>query len=190
MTTLGSDGRVNIAPMGPIVDAAFERLTLRPYQTSTTYANLKRSGQGVFHVTDNVLLIAQAAIGAIEPQPETIAAESIEGRILADCCRWYALRVESLDDRQPRTEIVARVVDHGTRREFFGFNRAKHAVLEAAIVATRLEFLSAEQIRAEFGRLAPLIDKTGGDQEHQAFRLLDRHVRDALAIMELNRPTR
>ena len=34
-------------------------------------------------------------------------------------------------------------------REFFGFNRAKHAVLEAAILATRVELLPADEILSE-----------------------------------------
>ena len=56
-------------------------------------------------------------------------AEAIEGVILTDACRWYAFQVESLDDREERTEIAARVVDRGHGRDFFGFNRAKHAVI-------------------------------------------------------------
>src|SRR5437870_1016286 len=111
MTTLDAQGRVNIAPMGPLVDASMQRLVLRPYQTSTTYANLKRSGQGVFHVTDDVELLARGAIGAIDQQPEMLDATAVEGKILVDCCRWYAVRVSALDDSEPRTKIVVEVVD-------------------------------------------------------------------------------
>ena len=53
------------------------------------------------------------------------------------------LQVRSLDDRNEPAEIVCEVVDRGRLRDFFGFNRAKHAVLEAAILATRTEFLPA-----------------------------------------------
>ena len=85
-----------------------ERLLLRPYQTSTTYHNLKRTREGVFHVTDDVLLLAQAAVGRPDPCQTLLPAEAVECFILADACRWYAFRVESLDDSQDRTEIVAR----------------------------------------------------------------------------------
>ena len=40
------------------------RFVLRPFHTSTTYHNLKARGEGVLHVTDDVLLLAQTAIGA------------------------------------------------------------------------------------------------------------------------------
>jgi len=70
-------------------------------------------------------------------------------------------------------------VASGRFREFFGFNRAKHAVVEAAILATRTEFLPPEEILAEFRRLAVLVEKTGGSAEHEAFQLLEDHVRKA-----------
>jgi uncharacterized protein len=181
VTTRNADRTVNISPMGPRVDAAMERLVLRPYQTSTTYQNLKRTGQGVFHVTDDVLLLAQAAVGQPQPTPATIEAAAIDGVILADACRWYTFQVESLDDRQNRTQIVARVVDHGTIREFFGFNRAKHAVVEAAILATRTAFLPPEEIRGEFKRLALMVEKTGGPREHEAIEFLQRHIDQAIS---------
>jgi uncharacterized protein len=68
------------------------------------------------------------------------------------------------------------VVDRGTIREFFGFNRAKHAVVEAAILATRTAFLPPEEIRGEFARLAVLVEKTGGPREHEAFEFLERFI--------------
>lgn len=176
VTTLDADGTANISPMGPQVDELMSRLILKPYRTSTTYRNLKRAGQGVFHVTDDVELIARAAVGVPEPLPELIAAAAVEGKILRGACRWYAFQVASLDDRHERTEIVCDVVDRGCLRDFFGFNRAKHAVLEAAILATRTEFLPADEILSQFGRLGVLVQKTGGPAEHRAFEFLNNFV--------------
>lgn len=176
VTTLKADGSVNISPMGPEVDDSFAELVLKPYQTSTTYQNLKRTGQGVFHVTDDVELIARAAVGALDEIPPLVACAAVEGRILAGACRWYAFRVASLDDSQERTRIVCRVVDSGRLRDFFGFNRAKHAVLEAAILATRVDFLPHDRIRAELARLLEPVNKTGGAAERRAFDFLQRFV--------------
>ncbi|HMP05345.1 MAG TPA: DUF447 family protein, partial [Lacipirellulaceae bacterium] len=159
VTTLNADGSVHLAPMGPLVGADQDRLWLRPYATSTTYGNLCRTPAGVFHVTDDVELLARAALGAIDDPPATRPAGRVPGAILVDACRWYAFQVESVDDSQPRTEIVARVVDRGLQREFFGFNRAKHAVVEAAILATRLDLLPRDQILAELARLEPWVAK-------------------------------
>jgi hypothetical protein len=73
--------------------------------------------------------------------------------------------------------IEAEVVHSGRQRDFFGFNRAKHAVLEAAILATRTSFLPLDDVAAEFRKLGVIVQKTGGPQEHAAFALLEEHLR-------------
>jgi len=176
VTTVTADGSPHLSPMGPEVDAAINRLVLKPYQTSITYQNLKRTGEGVFHVTDDVELIAHAAVGQLEPLPALEPAGAVRGFIVRDACRWFAFRVRSLDDSQPRTRIDCEVVDRRRLRDFFGFNRGKHAVLEAAILATRVDLLPAAEIRAQLDRLRVWVDKTGGAAEHRAFAFLEAFV--------------
>lgn len=179
VTTDNLDGSCNVSPMGPIVDWPITRLRLRPFRTSTTYANLRRTGRGVLNVTDDVELIARAAIGRLSELPNLIE-DPNGGRYLADACRWYAFVVESMDDSNERTDIRCTVVNKANLRDFFGLNRAKHAVIEAAILATRIEILPAVEIQSELQRLAPLIEKTGSRAEHRAFQLLTEYVNDAL----------
>jgi len=175
VTTLGAEGRLNVAPMGPKVEPSMKRFVLRPFQTSTTYRNLKATGQGVLHVTDDVLLLARTAVGQAV-QPPTRPAEAVNGLILVECCRYYEFRVADLDDRAERTTIVAETVAEGHLRDFFGFNRAKHAVIEAAILATRTAFIPLAEIEVDFRKLVPLVEKTGGPAEHEAFFLLVAHI--------------
>jgi hypothetical protein len=137
-------------------------------------------GEGVFHVTDDVLLLARAAVGQLETQPPTFDARCVAGRILADACRWYELRIAEIDDSAERVTMTADIVDRGTSREFFGFNRAKHAVIEAAILATRVEFLPHDEILAELDRLASPVEKTAGPQETEAFAFLTQYIQAAI----------
>src|SRR4051812_25399585 len=102
VTTLGPDGAVNIAPMGPRVDAAMKRFLLRPFRTAQTYRNLKVHGEGVLHVTDDVLLLARAALGQADPPPALITAQCVRGLVLQDACRYYEFRVASMDEREER----------------------------------------------------------------------------------------
>lgn len=177
VTTVSASGAVNIAPMGPRVDRPdFRRFLLRPFPTSQTYRNLKAHGEGVLHVTDDVWLLAQAALGTIQPEPVLVPAANVRGQILADSCRYYEFRVVSLDEREERVRIEAEVVHASRLRDFFGFNRAKHAVVEAAILATRIDFLPRNEIEAEFRKLAIVVDKTGGDVEHRAFAFLQDYL--------------
>src|SRR4051794_6326946 len=136
VTTIAPEGTLNVAPMGPRVDPDMRRLILRPFNTSQTYRNLKAHGEGVFHVTDDVLLLAQAALGSVEPMPPLERGTAILGYYLTEACRYYEFRVTSIDDAGERVTMEAEVVHHDRLRDFFGFNRARHAVLEAAILAT------------------------------------------------------
>jgi uncharacterized protein len=176
VTTVSPAGEINIAPMGPRVDAAMRSFLLRPFNASQTYRNLKAHGEGVLHVTDDVLLLARAALGPVEPLPALMPATTVRGFILQDACRYYEFRVTSIDDREERVRIEAETVHCGRLRDFFGFSRAKHAVVEAAILATRTDFLPLEEIEAEFRKLAIIVGKTGGPMEHEAFAFVTAHV--------------
>jgi hypothetical protein len=184
VTTTSAAGGVHVAPMGPRIvqcsaDGTLERFLLRPFRTAQTYANLRTHPEGVLHVTDDVLLLARAAVGRLDPLPPVRPAEHVRGWVLTDACRYHEFRVLACDDREERAAFDAEVVHAGRLRDFFGFNRAKHAVVEAAILATRTALLPYEEIAAEYRRLAVLVDKTGGPREREAFAFLQRYVEAA-----------
>lgn len=179
VTTRAADGSPHLAPMGPRVGADFASFVLRPFPTSGTYRNLLAHREGVLHVTDDALLIARAAIGAADPLPPVRPAERVAGFVLADCCRWYEFVVKSVDDSGERVSIEAEVVRAGRGRDWWGFNRARHAVLEAAILATRLHLLPPAEVAAEFAKLRVIVGKTGGPAEHAAIDLLDRYLSES-----------
>lgn len=175
VTTRAADGSPHLAPMGPRVAPDFARLTLRPFPTSGTYRNLLAHPEGVLHVTDDALLIARAALGAAE-MPPTRPAAKVSGYVLADCCRHYEFVVTSIDDSGERVTIEAEVVHAERHRDFWGFNRAKHAVVEAAILATRLHILPRDEVAAEFKKLRVIVGKTGGAAEHAAMDFLEARL--------------
>jgi len=176
VTTINQDGSVNVSPMGPTVNGDLKNFELRPFNTSQTFANLKRTRSGVVHVTDDVGLIAQSAIGKLAPPPEFFPAKKILGQVIATTCRWYEFQVDYIDENNARTNINCKTLHTGRVRDFWGFNRAKHAVIEAAIMATRLDFLPREEIQGQFQRLETIVLKTGSNQESKAFKLLSEHV--------------
>jgi uncharacterized protein len=180
VTSQNREGGLNIAPMGPIVDESLTWFRLRPFQTSMTFRNLEATSCGVFHVVDDVLLIAQAALNRLPAEAPTRAALTIDGKVLESACRWYEFQVETIDASQERSEIHCRVTHTGLIHEFFGFNRAKHAVLEATILATRLHLLPREQILAQLKELKVIVDKTAGPREFEAFALVEAFVREFL----------
>ncbi len=176
VTTTNPDNTINVAPMGPVVDAALLFFELQPFDDSTTYQNLVRTRCGALHVTDDVLLIARAVTDALPDSLETSTCSKIAGRYLNNACRVYEFQVDLIDDSQPRAIVKCRTVNKLFLREFFGFNRGKHAVLEAAILATRVNFLPLAEIQHQFDRLRKIVEKTGGRHERDAFQLLEEYI--------------
>lgn len=181
VTTMNASGEVNIAPMGPRLLPPYELdigtiFELRPFQTSQTYANLTSHPQGVLHVVDDVLLLAQAAVSKVELRSPLRFAECVRGMVLPSACRAYEFELAAVDKRNERAVLSARVVCVHRLRDFFGLNRAMFAVVEAAILATRLHLLPREEIMAEYARLRVLVQKTGGEREHAAFAFLEQYV--------------
>ena len=175
LTSTDPRGAVNFAPMG--VEWGEDVIVIKPFLETTTFKNLEATGVAVVNLTDDVMLFAQGAIANVE-FPATAAAV-VRGVVLEAACSWREVRVEALDATPPRARIATRVVHHGVQREFLGFNRARHAVLEAAILATRIHLLPPEQIRDEFARLQVIVDKTAGPRERDAMALLSDYVRRA-----------
>ena len=186
VTTLDEQGQVNCAPMG--VEWGDQTIVIKPYKETATYRNLtylgtvgnadKETATAVVNLTDNVLLFAKSAIAS--PEFPTRPAEVLRGAVLQDVCSWREVEVVEVDSRQPRARVTTRVVHHGYERDFLGYNRARNAVLEAAILATRTRFLPAAEILAEFERLQVIVDKTAGPQEFEAMTLLTEYVQKVL----------
>ena len=173
VTTVAADGTVNCAPMG--VEWGEDVIILKPFIETATYRNVVATGAAVVNLIDDVRVFAQAAIA--NPQYPTEPAVVVRGAVLADCCSWREVGLRSVDSTPPRSRIEGAVVHHGVRREFIGFNRARHAVLEAAIYATRLHLLPRSFVESELQRLQVIVDKTAGAQEREAMALLTNHVR-------------
>ena len=179
ITTVAGDGTINIAPMGvewdPVISG--DTIVLKPFLETATYRNVLATRAAVVNLTDDVRVFARAAIA--NPQYATVPAVAVRGVVLADCCSWREVEARSIDSTPPRSRIETAVVHHGIGREFIGFNRACHAVLEATIYATRLHILPRAFIETELARLQVIVDKTAGAHELEAMALVSDYIRSA-----------
>jgi hypothetical protein len=173
VTTMAEDGAVNCAPMG--VEWGEDAIVLKPFLETATYRNALATRAAVVNLVDDVRVFARAVIE--NPSYPTLPATVVRGAVLADCCSWREVDIRSIDSTPPRSRLEGPVVHRGVRREFIGFNRARNAVLEAAIYATRLHLLPREFVESELQRLQVIVDKTAGAQEFEAMALLTQHVR-------------
>jgi len=177
VTTIGRDGVVNCAAMG--VRWGEEELIFWPFDATRTLRNLRVRGEAVIHLTDDVLLFVESALG--HPHPTTRPATAIEGAVIEDVQTWREVVVTeivpSASSEVPRSMVRARVVASGSgSREPLGLCRARHATVEASILASRLRWLGSEHVWAELERLQELVDKTAGARERAAMEYVRRYV--------------
>ena len=95
LATSDAGGDVNLSPMGPRIDLPQKKVVLRPFKTSRSFANLIETKTGVFHITDDVNLIARAAVGSIDPSPKMVRISETDAYRLCDTCQWFLLELVS-----------------------------------------------------------------------------------------------
>jgi uncharacterized protein len=172
VTTVAPDGSVHVAPMG--VRYRDEQVLLMPFKPSTTHDNIVTCGHAVLNTVVDTRVFAGCVSG--RKQWPTVATDKITGQRLTCALSHVELRLAQLVDDQQRPVLhMARVheVQHGP---FIGFNRAQAAVIEAAVLVSRLHMLPASKVDAEMAYLQIAISKTAGTAEHEAFGWLQEAV--------------
>ena len=181
ITTIDREGRANFAPMG--VEWGEHEIVVKPYRETATCRNLLETGEAVVNLVDDVLFFVRGALTS--PEFPSVPAVAVRGVVLEAACSWRELRVRESDTSAPRARFVCDVVHREVKREFLGYNRARGAVLEATILATRTRLLPIDEILAEYRRLQVIVDKTAGPAEREAMAMLTAFVRkEAAALAE------
>jgi hypothetical protein len=176
VTTLDSNGEANISPMGPVLDLPRQTIEFRPFVGSRTLANLIAHPMGVFHLTDDVLLVAQAVTKRWVEPPHLEQATHISGWVIPAACSWHEFKCGFVDQSSNRATVKANIVASGRGPDFGGFNRAKHAIIEAAVMVSRLDFLPHPEIELALQNAERLCEKTGGPRERLAIEVLQAFV--------------
>jgi uncharacterized protein len=168
VTTTALDGAVHIAPMG--IHERGEVIVLAPFRPSTTLDNVLATRSAVVNYCDDVRVFAGCLTGRREWP--TRPASKVSGVRLADTLAHAELSLNTIEEDELRPRLICNVVQRVTHAGFPGYNRARAAVLEAAILVSRLSMLPAEKIEREIEYLKIAIDKTAGANELQAWQWL------------------
>jgi len=172
VTSVSPAGETHVAPMG--VRYQEGHVILMPFKPSTTHDNIVASGYAVLNIVVDTRVFAGCVTGRRDWP--VLAAERIPGMRLQSALSHVELRLaDRVDDVQRPRLRMARVheVQHGP---FVGFNRAQAAVLEGAVLVSRLRMLAPAKIDSEMAYLQIAIDKTAGPEEHEAWSWLNEAV--------------
>ena len=168
VTTMSATGEVHLAPMGVRYEG--DEVVLMPFKPSTTLANILATGCAVLNLTTDVRVFAGCVTG--HRDFATLPLEGFGGRRLQDTLAHVELELLRHE------EDALRPVLHMARRrevahaDFPGFNRAQAAVIEGAVLVSRLGMLARDKVEREMAYLQIAIDKTAGPAELEAWRWL------------------
>lgn len=168
VTTASPDGRVHVAPMGatPIEGGWL----LQPFRPSTTLENFLITRCGCVNFTDDARVFA-GCVTKRRPDWPTVKADLVDSVRLEVALSHHEVRVERVEDGE-RPKLYCSIVHSANHRAFPGLNRAVAAVLEGAVLVSRLHMLPDEKIDQEFAYLQIAIDKTAGEAEREAWSWL------------------
>lgn len=172
VTTLGADGEAHIAPLGLIQDE--ERWVVAPFKPSRTLDNLRRHPFAVANHTDDVRVFAGCLTGRRDWG--VAAAEKVKGHRLKAAATHWELKVDEITEDDVRPRFHCRIIHEAVHKPFQGFNRAQSAVLECAVLTSRLKMLPVEKIESELKYLEIAISKTAGPRELEAWGWLMERI--------------
>jgi hypothetical protein len=176
ISTVAPDGAPHVAPMGIRYrpTEAGSDVILMPFKPSTTLANIVANGHAVLNIVADTRVFAGSVTGRrnwpVRP------AERIEGVRLACALNHVELELAELQDDAQRPVLRMARVFEVSHAPYIGFNRAQAAVIEGAVLVSRLHMLAAAKVDAEMRYLQIAIDKTAGPEEQEAWGWLTEAV--------------
>jgi uncharacterized protein len=165
VTTANEKGEVHIAPLGLI--EAGEHWIIGPFKPSKTLDNLRANPFACASHTDDVRVFAGCVTGR-KTWP-LVPAAKIKGGRLATCLSHWELKVDKIVEDDLRPKFFCKVVHQENHAAWQGFSRAQAAVLELAVLTTRLNMLPPEKVESELKYLEIAITKTAAPREHEAW---------------------
>jgi hypothetical protein len=183
VTTCSPAGAVHVAPMG--VRYVDDRVVLKPFRPSTTLDNILASGTAVLNLLTDVRVFAGCVTGRRTwPTVDAHLAGEPRAVRLATALEHVVLRLESRDDDAQRPTLRLVRLRGERHAAYPGFNRAQAAVIEGAVLVSRLHLLPRAKIESEMAYLQIAIDKTAGPSEHEAWGWLREAVARATAPVQ------
>lgn len=165
VATKNADGSFHIRPYG--LHREGERWIFLPFKPSAAIENVRAHPFLTVSAPRDVRVFAGILTGRLAP--EAVPASQIDGARLADCFGHMELEAVEFTDHERRPRFSCRVVHQESHHPFLGYNRAQAAVIEGAILSTRLHMLSKDKIESEMAYLQIAIDKCAGDAELEAW---------------------
>lgn len=174
LSSLDKEGKVNLAPMGVHLPdtggnlSAVKEISLFLYPGSHTYKNLSAIREGVANLTDDVGIFVETALFSVSFP--TLPSCVVRPPRLAAARAVFEFVVTDFNSSREPAKVTGEVRYYEKLGGFTGFCRAQGAVLEAAIAATRCQWIPLRDMEEDWARWRKIVEKTGGIRERAAFK--------------------
>ena len=179
VSSISDNGVPHVTPFGIRMQDGL--VVIAPFKPSTTLSNILSTGHAVVNLTDDVRIFAAPLAG--KPIVDLTTASKINGVRLTDLLAHKELKLVKFEDDETRPQLFLEIVHEEQHQPFQGFNRAQAAVIELAVLVSRLKRLPLEKICGEMNYLTIAIEKTAGPKELEAWGWLVEMVENHKAAL-------
>ena len=193
VTTVGSDGRVNAAPMG-LTRSGPNEVMMRPFVETQTYKNVKQTRKAVANIVGDANSFMITAFKLDEQESMQMDSE-LACPVMRGAAALIGLSlIRELGVDEGRASILLEVGEMFIKRPFpKALSRSFSAAVEAIIHATRLQALSAnmsdeevDSLLARFEHSKWIVEKTSSpeSQNQEVVHRLEKMIANWLKRSE------
>jgi hypothetical protein len=183
VTTESAAGLLNAAPIGILTELDEQgkiQHFVKLYKGSQTLANVLETSTVAANVTNDAVLFVKTAFGHLS---EAYLSDFAGVPVLTKANAWIVFTSVLIEERSDylHFQVLPRAVKIN-RKEVKAINRGLNAVIEATILATRLELAKdepeKEAMKKQLKQFEEIVKKCGGRREKEAMRILEEKCKD------------
>ena len=176
VSTIDTGGKVNFSPFG--IKKNKNQIYISPYIPSRTLLNLESTKCAVVNYTDNTSFFVDCIIGNKKFKKKKC--KNFSGFFLENCYGYEQVRVKKTIKDKLRPTFVCEIDKSFQIKNYEGHNRAKASIIEACILASRVNLLDKKKILTELNYLSISVEKTAGFLEKKSWKKILKFINEKI----------
>ena len=176
VSTLDNHGKVNFSPFG--IKKNKNQIHISPYIPSRTLLNLESTKCAVVNYTDNTSFFVDCIIGNKKFKKKKC--RKFPGFFLENCFGYEQVRVKKIIKDKLRPTFICKIDKSFQIKNYEGHNRAKASIIEACILASRVNLLDKKKILTEINYLSISVEKTAGFLEKKSWKKILKFINEKI----------
>ena len=177
ITSSDKAGCVNVAPFG--IKLNEDIITISPYIPSKTLENILYNNSLVINYVDDANIYVDCIVG--EKKFKLNKCKKLNCYYLKNSIIHHEAKVIDYKPDPVRPIFECKIIYSENHNDFMGINRARSALIEACILATRTSYLGKSKILSDLEYLSNAINKTSGKIEKKSWTKIKNFINKKLS---------